>query len=653
MRKKNIYMIMLSVLMLCSACNYLDIVPEERATEEDSYSTPQRMKEFLGSCYGYLPNNRQFISFPYWISCAEETSYFRKEEFSTFNEGDYGPTKLHMTSNTWSTVWQGIAQCYRFLDALDKAPAMPDLGEEELKHFRAEAKFLIAYYHFLSLRSYGPTMIIRKVFTVNTPVSEYPERSSYDEVVEFIDGLLEEAIPGLAEQHDGTEYGRVTKYTALALRSRMYLYAASPLYNGNDWYQNFKSPVDGRNLISQEYNEQKWEKAAKTALDAITALEKANFRLYGINGAGQPSLDDAGKPSSAKPGISNMAERNVRYCILDTKNGDNPEVIWCDTRKEGNYGIQRRSMPLQKSGYVVEVSGCICPTFQSVERFYTKNGLPMEYDKTFDGNPSYDRYAVVNVPINIDGNGYSNSNLGMKTMQQHLNREPRFYANIGFHGGYSEIARYNNTAPGKNDADRAIVLNFLFGKDHGRKNVAGTPQDANYSVTGYNNKKFCHPAFNNGVYDYPLPLFRLTELYLNYAEALVELKKFDEAKVALNKVRRRAGIPDVEDAWNNYSTNPSYDDTYEGMQSIVRRERMLELYLEGHQFFDIRRWKIAEQFLGIPVKGLNTLGETEEKLFQVVELSLQRKFHKGQYLMPIPFDDVQKIPQVIQNPYYD
>lgn len=645
MKKKNIYILMLLALMFCSACNYLDVVPEERATEEDTYSTPARLKEFLGSCYAYLPNNRQFISFPYWIACAEETSYFRKEEFSTFNEGDYGPTKLHMTKETWSTVWQGIAQCYRFLDALDKVHEMPDLGEGELIHFRAEANFLIAYYHFLSLRSYGPTMIVRKFFTVNTPVTEFPERSSYDEVVAFIDGLLEEALPGLAEQHDGTEYGRVTKYTALALRSRMYLYAASPLFNGNDWYADFKSPVDNRNLISQEYSEEKWAKAAKTAFDAIEALKKANFHLYDVA--------DAGKPSSAKPGISNPAERNIRYSVVDTKNGDNPEVIWCDTRKEGNYGIQRRSMPLQKSGYVVEVSGCICPTFQSVERFYTKNGLPMEYDKEFDGNPSYDRYAVVNVPANIDGNGYSNSNAGMKTMRQHINREPRFYANIGFHGGYSEIARYNNAAPGKNDADRAIVLNFLFGKDHGRKNVGGTPQEANFSVTGYNNKKLCHPAFNNGVYDYPLPLFRMTELYLNYAEALVELKRFDEAKSVLNEIRLRAGIPTVEDAWDKYSTNPEYDDTYEGMQSIVRRERMLELYLEGHQFFDMRRWKIAEQFLGVPVKALNTLGETEDKLFEVVELTLQRRFHQGQYLMPIPFDDVQKIPQVIQNPYYN
>lgn len=647
--KKYTYIFMLMASILVSACDYLDIVPEERVTEEDTYSTPVRLKEFFASCYAYQPNNRKPMGESYWMYAAEETSYFRKGDNAAFMEGNWGPTDLQMTKYTWDTIWQGIAQCYRFLDALDKAPNMPEIGEEELIHYRAEAKFMIAYYHFLSLRFYGPTMIVRGVYTLDTSTSDYPERSSYDEVVAFIDGLLEEALPGLAERHDSDDYGRVTRYTALALRSRMYLYAASPLFNGNDWYADFKSPIDGRNLISQEYSEQKWAKAAEVARGAIKELEDASFRLY----------DDvaAGKPSAAKPAISNLPERRIRYSVIDTKNGDNPEVIWCDTRKEDNYGFQRRSMPRQTKGYVTDISNTICPTFQSVERFLTKNGLPMEYDKEFDGDPTYDRYAVVAVPSNIDGNNYSLSNANMKTLQEHIDREPRFYANIGFHGGFCEIAKYNNTAPGKNDGDRAVVLNFLFGKDHGRQNVGGAPSDVNYSVTGYTNKKLCHPSFNNGVPAYPLPLFRLAELYLNYAEALVELGKNDESKLKeakkiLDVVRDRAGIPGVEEAWNTYSTDPTYDDTYEGMQNIVRRERMVELYMEGHLFFDIRRWKIAEQFLGMPVKGLNTLGETEEDFFNVVELNLLRKFHKGQYLMPIPFDEVQKVPQLIQNPYY-
>lgn len=146
-------------------------------------------------------------------------------------------------------------------------------------------------------------------------------------------------------------------------------------------------------------------------------------------------------------------------------------------------------------------------------------------------------------------------------------------------------------------------------------------------------------------------LFRLGELYLNYAEALVELNHLDDAKVYLNKIRQRAGIPDVDTAWKEYSNTPTKASTQDGLREIVRVERLNELYFEGHKFFDIRRWKIAEQHLGMPDRGLNTLADKLED-FYPVDLPLQRTFHKGQYLMPIPQSEIQKAPQIVQNPYY-
>lgn len=145
--------------------------------------------------------------------------------------------------------------------------------------------------------------------------------------------------------------------------------------------------------------------------------------------------------------------------------------------------------------------------------------------------------------------------------------------------------------------------------------------------------------------------FRLAEIYLNYAEALVELNKLDEAKVYIDKIRDRAGIPSVDDAWDNYSTNPGYQNTQEGMRQIVRQERINELYFEGHLFFDYRRWKVAEQFVGMPDRGLETNATTVDD-FIPMDLPLQRSFHKGQYLMPIPQSEINKAPQLVQNPYY-
>ena len=576
-------------LLGLSACNYLDIVPDEVVKEEDSYETPDLVRNYLYSCYSFLPTNRAISNNAYWMMCGAETSFYRKEMFSTFNEGTYGPSSLHMTSDTWSPIWEGIRQCYMFLDILDKAK---NLVPTDKQHYRGEANFLIAYYHFLSLRSYGPTCIIDKLYDPKLDVEEFPERSSYDEVVEFINRKLDEAFPDLATTYSGKDFGRATQVAVYALKSRLYLYAASE-------------------------------------------LEKLNFRLYDDN--------DAGTPDDNRPGLSNPAQRRIRYSVIDFSN-PSPEVIWADTRKEGYYDIQNRSIPRQYIDIVYDGSGGIAPTLQMVESFYTKNGLPMDKDKTYD----YDgRFNIVELPVNYDGNNYSNVSNGT-SIKMHLDREPRFYANIGFHHGFYEITQYDGEITSDDPAKRVIVEELRNNDRHGKRN-----QDLYYSVTGYHNKKLVHPSYEAGVVHYPLPLFRMAEMYLNYAEALVEIGELDKAKDYIDKVRVRAGIPKVDEAWDNFSTNPGYQDTKEGLREIVRQERSLEFYLEGQKFFDIRRWKIAEKYLGIPDLGLNVAANDDAGFFQVREIPLIRNFHKGQYLMPIPMKETNKMPQLVQNPYYN
>ena len=620
------------LIVSLSACNYLDIVPDERVKEEDTYQTPGQVKSYLYSCYSYLPTNRQISNNAYWMMCGGETSFYRKEKFSTFNEGTYSPSSLHMTVDTWTPIWQGVRQCYLFLNILDKAK---NLLDKDRQYYRGEANFLIAYYHFLSLRSYGPTLIVDRLLGINEPVADFPERSSYDEVVAFIDRKLEEAMPDLAPNFGGVDYGRATQVAAWALKSRLYLYAASPLFNGNnEMYSDFKSKIDGRPLISQEFSIDKWKKSADVTADAIKQLEEMGFRLYADR--------DISDPDDNKPGLPEKAQRRIRYSIMDYTN--NPEVVWADTRREGYYDIQNRSAPRQYIQVVYTGSGGIAPTLQSVESFYTKNGLPIDADKTYD----YDhRYSIVQMPVNYDGNNYSDRSTGT-SIQLHLNREPRFYSWIAFHNGFVEITKYDGQLTNTNPAKRVIVLKIRNNDVHGKLG-----QDLYYSVTGYQNKKFVHPSYQTGVVNYPLSLFRMAEIYLNYAEALVELGRLDEAKTYLDKVRERAGIPSIDQAWNEYSKNPGYQNTKEGLREIVRRERSIELYLEGHQFFDIRRWKIAERYLGKPDLGLNVSGNTDADFFQVREVPLLRTFHKGQYLMPIDANEINKMPQLVQNPYYD
>lgn len=640
---KKIYLSIVMVLTLISAtftsCDFLDVMPDETIKYEDTYETPGRVLDFLYSCYAYLPVNRGTYE-PYWVASGGELIAPEKEDLIIMLRGDYGPSQLRFTNKTWDNVWKGIRQCYLFLSLIDKATCIDDDTRED---YRNEAKFLIAYYHFISLSFYGPTFIIDHMYAEDTPIVEFPERRPYDEVVQWVSDRLDEVIPLLPPSRSGEDFGRATKYAAMALKSRMYLYAASPLYNGNsEMYNNFVSK-DGVHLISQEYSEQKWIDAADVTKKAITEMEGV-FSLY--------DDQNAGEPTDAKPGFAvKKDQRRLRYTILDY-NG-NPEIIWADCRREGQYGFQRR-MTIKDPGktFSLSIGNCIVPPLQIVEEFYTKNGLPMNQDKTYDYTG---RYSVVNIPTGgADGNHYDDAgDANKQTLKGNIDREPRYYAWIGFHNGFAEMAWYNDKATNSaKPALRAARIQMLKNDPQGR----GNNIDSQYSPSGYTVKKLVPPSWNKAVIDYPWCLFRMGELYLNYAEALIEIggdTNLETARTYINKIRTRAGIPTIEVAWTEYGKNANYYKTQKGMRDIVRRERCLELFLEGHRFLDVRRWKDAEGLLNRLDMGLNVDATTLTDFAKTKEILMPRSFDKAHYLMPIPSSEIDKNARLVQNPFYN
>lgn len=639
---KNIIIIILFSILL-AGCNYLNIVPDERNMPEHTYRNPQAAKNYLYSCYSKMPDTRVSEALDKY-SAAEIINVIEKSEWVTFPRGYYSPSSPQLTKAYYGNIWSGLHQCYQFLSVVDLTP---DMLPDDLKYYKAEATLLIAYYHWLSFRAYGPTVIMRGLIDPLTPINQLPERSSVDEVVQFIDEKITEAESiGLAERHDGDDYGRFTQYVAKALRSKVHLYAASPLFNGNsDFFATLRSPLDNRHLVSQTMDIEKWKKAETVTRNVIADLESAGFRLYNEIG-----YDDAGTPSAQKPGPVNKAQRAVRYAFMDNVGGTNPEVIMVDTRKEGTYALQNQSTPKQKASNGYKNSwNLLAPTLQTVEMFYTKNGLPIDEDKEFN---YAERYTIVNMPINYDGNNYFTQSNG-KTLNLHLNREPRFFAWIGFHNGNYEIAKYNGSVVNSNNAKKAIVVKFRKNDPNGYEEG----QTGNYSGTGYLNKKFVHPSFQNGPIHYPYPVIRMAEMYLNLAEILIELDiaegetgRLKEAKDLIDKIRIRAGIPTIDTAWKK-AKHPEKATTAEGLREIVRRERQIEFYLENQRFWDLRRWKDAD-ILGKKVWGMNTEGDTDESFFIPTELQNIRTFKQAQYLMPIPMTETNKVPHIVQNPGY-
>ena len=155
------------------------------------------------------------------------------------------------------------------------------------------------------------------------------------------------------------------------------------------------------------------------------------------------------------------------------------------------------------------------------------------------------------------------------------------------------------------------------------------------------------------VVKYPYPILRLADLYLMYAEAYNELNGPGQpAYDALNKIRRRAGLPDIEDVWSDPSIvrNVGKHTTKEGLRDIIHTERSIELSFEGKRYFDVTRWKEAGRYFNSPVKGWNTTGVDPEQFYILMTLQNRVWQTPRDYLMPIPLWDLNRNPNLVQNP---
>ena len=135
-------------------------------------------------------------------------------------------------------------------------------------------------------------------------------------------------------------------------------------------------------------------------------------------------------------------------------------------------------------------------------------------------------------------------------------------------------------------------------------------------------------------------IFRLGEIYLNMAEAAFYLGKTDEALSLINRIRQRAGMPDKS----------SID------EETIRNERAVELAFEEHRFWDIRRWRIAEEVLnGKKMQGLKFEYNHDTGLFIIQVkpgISNARVFLPEHYYYPLTFTKLSDNPKLVENPGY-
>ncbi len=626
MKKTYFYRIIVVGVLLfcCGACDYLDVVPDNIATIDNAFTDKYNAEKYLATCYNYLPNfgdpwvNPGLLSgdeiwFNEKVSDGKVTSTMIAKGYQNTTEPYLG---FWSGSHSGKNLFVGIRDCNIFIEEIGKVPGLSDM---ERKQWIAEVKFLKAYYHFWLYRSYGAIPIVRENLPINTSIDDVKVyRDPADDVLDYIVQIIDEAIPDLplTLMSETGDFGRITQPIAKSIKALVLVTAASPLFNGNP---DFAGLEDNRGvkLFNATYDASKWQKAADAALDAIETCESASFVLYDEN------------PSRFAHSDTMLLEMKLRSIVTSKAS---PEVIWAATNFRFAKKYQQMCQPLLVSvSSGNPVSQYYAPSLRMAELFYTKNGVPIDEDPSFDyGN----RYKLRKATS--EESDYVRS--GEQTAILHFDREARFYADIAFDRG-----------------TYVLDPNYYYVQCRATE-LATKRNPEDYSATGYFCKKLINPqnAFSGNDYapdyEFPFPIMRLADLYLLYAEALNEVKDAPDADVYeyIDKIRARAGLKGVVESWGQHSTNPNRPATKEGMRSIIQQERMIELAFEGQRFWDLRRWKRAKEFMNKPIKGWS-VNERGLDFYNITTI-YSPKFDFKDYLWPVKEDEIIKNPNLIQNP---
>ncbi len=583
--------------------DYFDTQPDNQLSVDGIFANRGQTEKWWAGLFTNIPDIwDQPYSYQYGITSDEI------DASNWLNPGiNSGAITADGSPSGFMEYYERIRLATIFLERIDgnKEILNQEGGEEIIKHYKGEARFLRAYYYWRMMKELGPVAFAPTVSAQPGDDFQIP-RSTWDESVTTVLSEIEKAKLDLPVDYyldgiaiDGTQIGRINKIIATALESQILLYHASPLFNGNTELVDFKN-LDGTVLFNQSYDASRWQKAAQKAKEAIDLAEANGKSLFRVENA-----------DPFRAGF--LSCRNLYW------DGWRTEGIWI--RPASNvWSWEIHSSPRSTAGTAYNGIAVV----QSLVDDYR-----MADGKEIEDSPEYneDSYTTAATPYYAEG-----------TNTMYTNREPRFYAQITFNGAENPGSKKS----GVNNSRVEFFLNGTSGK-------AGSPRD--WPKTGYTPRKNIHPTFsvNPAVnVSRPAMLIRLAELYLNYAEALNESNPGDPSILLyLNKIKTRAGLPALAAGLNQKE-----------MRQEIRHERRIELSFEGHRYFDVRRWKIADQpgsnqggaFYGMNMNKGTSLSDPafHQRTISFTRATWQRKF----YFMPYRQNEMDRNKQLVQFPGY-
>jgi hypothetical protein len=648
--KVYILLSMLGLMTVTGCKKFLEKQPDDMKTDEMIWSSRKETEAFLHNVYASIPKAALHQDDP-WLGLSDEID-LSWNVYHTYpvNLGNWNTSSTFY--DKWGVYYKAIRASLVFENNVDKNFELSDALKSQ---YKAESKFLRGYYYWLLLRQYGPVVLIKSELPLDTDWGAIP-RSPYDECVDYIVGLMEEAEGGLPLdwQSDKQWLGKPNKVVCRAVKAQVLTMAASPQWNGNIDYANFKNQ-DGTQLVKTSYDEAKWKRAADASYAVIQLAESnpsANVRLYKNNENGDGVFS---------------AYKSVRDVQIKRWNS---EIIW--GRSE-----------FYASGWEIHTSpgpnnlGGVGPTQRVVDAFLMKNGRAIEdpqsgYVETGfattpgdNWNPkglniSTDRVRMIDDIRSGDAWGHWVGDWNM-----YANREPRFYAAILYNKRIipqlpADVAKrdYYSTAGQQNGYGRAELYFGGVSRSSGSYTF--------YSRTGYLALKNVDPQSN--MRDRVHSNNPRTEIFIRYAQVLLDyieaLNEYDPNNADIGKywnmIRQRAGVPEI------FTVYPEIRGDKSAQREQILKERQIELCFETDRYFTSRRrWRAHTPDNGDPMRkwgdggkmwgmdinagtastnNFNTLSFYNRVAFE------ERVFPMKFNLFPIRQTEIDKNPALVQNP---
>jgi hypothetical protein len=405
---------------------------------------------------------------------------------------------------------------------------------------------------------------------------------------------------------DGPDRLVPTKGVALALKAKLLVYAASPLFNGgfNEALQ--LKNKDGKQLFPAA-DPTKWQ-TAKTALEDFLNFANGKYSLFKLytNGVYNP-------------------DTTLYSLFIETNN--NPEIIWANNNTSwgalNGEGNDRRCTPRsERNGFAG-----LGVTQELVDAFFMIDG------KSIQTSPLYSETG-----FSVAGDDPSGRTTA-GTYRMFINREPRFYQTVMYQNRKYHIS--NNP--------------IQFQKGSGNDNSVGDNPYTGYLLYKRLPRNTRNEGSNPQSQYRPAIIFRLAEFYLLYAEACNEVNASDPNILTyLDMIRDRAGIPKLS------VINPGLLGNQTALRQAIQAERRVELCTEGQRYFDVRRWMIAENSVGQGGQTLatgmnmssNVINATGTGTFFNRTTVENRVFMRSMYLYPIPQSEILKSKLLVQNPLW-